>query len=133
MTQIEIITGVERRRIWTLGDKERILREAFAPGVSAKAYARQNDMSSALLFTWRKKLWGSKREPGFTPIIAVDVDNSVSSLPLANSSVIPVNRSASHPAGQNEIVVEANGRRACIPSTMPPELAAAVVAALVKL
>ncbi len=51
--QMEIITGVERRRRWRVGDKLRILAELDEPGVKFNDVARRHDLSRGLLWQWR--------------------------------------------------------------------------------
>ena len=51
--QMEIITGVERRRRWRVGDKLRILAELEEPGVRFNDIARRHDLSRGLLWQWR--------------------------------------------------------------------------------
>jgi len=42
---MEIITGVERRRCWSLGEKLRIVTETEQPGVGIAAVARRYEVS----------------------------------------------------------------------------------------
>ncbi len=56
MAQVEVITGADRRRSFTLEEKQRLLAEAFAPGVNVKAFCRRRDLASGSLYTWRKQL-----------------------------------------------------------------------------
>lgn len=46
---MEIITGIERRRRWSDGDKLRVVAEAELPGVCLAAIARRHDFSRSLL------------------------------------------------------------------------------------
>ena len=54
--QIEVRVRRERRRRWTPVDKLRIVEEAFAPGAVAKRVAERHEISTGLLFTWRRQL-----------------------------------------------------------------------------
>lgn len=54
--QIEVRVRRERRRRWTPMDKLRIVEEAFAPGAVAKRVAERHEISTGLLFTWRRQL-----------------------------------------------------------------------------
>ena len=54
--QIEVRVRRERRWRWTPVDKLRIVEEAFAPGVVAKRIAERHEISTGLLFTWRRQL-----------------------------------------------------------------------------
>ncbi|BCI65897.1 transposase [Acetobacter aceti] len=53
---MEIITGVERRRRWSVEEKLRLVAECDAPGSSVTRVSRQHDISRALLWTWRRQL-----------------------------------------------------------------------------
>lgn len=53
MQRIEVITGEERRRVWTEEMKDEILAAAFAPGASVTAVARKYDMTKATIYRWR--------------------------------------------------------------------------------
>src|SRR5258708_28925600 len=52
---MEIITGVERRRRWRVEEKLRIVAECERPGGCLAAVARQHDVSSGLLWNWRRQ------------------------------------------------------------------------------
>jgi transposase len=52
---MEIITGVERRRRWRVEEKLRIVAECERPGACLAAVARQYDVSSGLLWNWRRQ------------------------------------------------------------------------------
>jgi transposase len=51
---IEVITGTERRRRWSLEEKRALLAEAEAPGMTVSFVARKHGVSPSLLFRWRK-------------------------------------------------------------------------------
>lgn len=53
---MEIITGVERRRRWSLEEKLRLVAECDAPDSSVTRVSRRHDISRALLWTWRRQL-----------------------------------------------------------------------------
>jgi transposase len=65
--QIEVRVRRERRRRWTPVDKLRIVEEAFAPGAVAKRVAERHEISTGLLFTWRRQLT-AKESAGFLPV-----------------------------------------------------------------
>ena len=65
--QIEVRVRRERRRRWTPADKLRIVEEAFAPGAVAKRVAERHEISTGLLFTWRRQLRASA-SAGFLPV-----------------------------------------------------------------
>ncbi len=52
---VEIITGRERRRRWSLLDKVRLVAETNEPGTLIRAVAARHGVSESLLFTWRRQ------------------------------------------------------------------------------
>jgi transposase-like protein len=50
MAQVEVITGADRRRCFTMEQKRRFLAEAFAPGVNVKAFCRRHDIAYSVEF-----------------------------------------------------------------------------------
>jgi transposase len=54
--RIEVITRGERRRAWATDQKREIAMESLAPGATAAEVARRHEISTGLLYTWRKQL-----------------------------------------------------------------------------
>ena len=52
---VEIITGRERRRRWSVTDKLRILAECDAPGVQVAEVAARHGLYRSLVFQWRRQ------------------------------------------------------------------------------
>ncbi len=52
---VEIFTGRERRRRWSLQDKVRIFAETNEPGSMIRAVAARHGVCESLLFTWRRQ------------------------------------------------------------------------------
>lgn len=71
MSQITLLTG-DRRRTWTDAQKLAILDEAFGGGVIVAEVARRHEISTGLLYTWRRKLMHARPEGGFVPAVVVD-------------------------------------------------------------
>jgi transposase-like protein len=69
---VEIITGRERRRRWSVEDKLKIVAETLEPGASVNQIAARHDVYSGLLFTWRRQMRSGKlaaqRKPLFFPV-----------------------------------------------------------------
>lgn len=113
MGQITVFSGPERRRRWSEEERVRILTEAFLPGACVAEVARRHDVSTALIYTWRRKLCQPVAAPGFAEAVVVAGDGG-------EPSIMP-------PA----IIVElARGSRVSIFASAPPALAAAVLKAL---
>ena len=82
---MEIITGRERRRRWSMQDKVRLVAETNEPGVLIRAVAARNDVSASLLFTWRRQarqgLLGHARErPKFLPVQTIQPATTAAAL-----------------------------------------------------
>jgi len=69
---VEIITGRERRRRWSVEDKLKIVAETLEPGASVNQIAARHDVYPGLLFTWRRQMRNGKlaaqRKPLFFPV-----------------------------------------------------------------
>lgn len=63
MGQITVFSGPERRRRWSDDERLQILTEAFSPGACVADVARRHDVSTALIYTWRRKLREANAEP----------------------------------------------------------------------
>jgi transposase len=55
MTRVTVLSGPERRRRWTSGEKARIIEESLAPGAIVTAVARRHDVHPNLLHHWRRQ------------------------------------------------------------------------------
>lgn len=113
MSQVDVMAGVERRRRWDEDQKRAIVAAAFAPGAVVADVARRVDVNSGQIYRWRRELWSEAR--GFAEVV--------------------VTLSASPPSGSSEAAIEVTfgGEiRVRIPSSIPPDLAAAVMAAMVR-
>jgi transposase len=74
---VEIITGRERRRRWSVADKLRILAECDAPGVQVAEVAARHGVYRSLVFQWRRQardgLLVAEPTPEFVPVrVAAD-------------------------------------------------------------
>ncbi len=73
--RFEVITGVGRRRRWSVEEKARIVAESLDPATTASAVARRYGLHASQLFVWRQQLQrrGSSAEtsgtPGFVPVL----------------------------------------------------------------
>ncbi|USJ25541.1 IS66-like element accessory protein TnpA [Ensifer adhaerens] len=71
-----LLTGPERRRRWSLEDRARILAEAFAPGAVVSEVARRCEVSTGLIYTWRRQALVQETDPAFVPAKLVDFTSS---------------------------------------------------------
>ena len=55
MATVTVLSGPERRRRWTTGEKLRIVEECLAPGVSVAEVARRYDVHRNLVSLWRRQ------------------------------------------------------------------------------
>src|SRR3954453_16521348 len=76
--RLEVITGVGRRRRWSLEEKTRIVAESLDPATTISAVARRYGLHASQLFTWRQELQRSAsaaqtiRGPGFVPVLLAE-------------------------------------------------------------
>ena len=59
MSRVEVLTGPERRRRWSEEQKRALVEQAFAPGASVSAVARQADIRPGQIYRWRRALRGA--------------------------------------------------------------------------
>ena len=52
--RIEVIARVSGRRFWTVEQKLAMLRDAFGPGGSVRSAMERHEVTSGLLYTWRR-------------------------------------------------------------------------------
>ena len=57
---VELISRNERRRRWTVEQKQMIAAQSLAPGASATEVARQHGIGTGLLYNWRKALFAAQ-------------------------------------------------------------------------
>ena len=56
MGHVTVFSGPERRRRWSDEERLQILADAFAPGARVADACRRHDVSTGLVYTWRRKL-----------------------------------------------------------------------------
>ena len=71
-SRMAVITGVERRRRWSVAEKLRLVEEASRSGGSVSAVAQRHGVCRSLLFTWRRQYregaLGVGEPPRFVPV-----------------------------------------------------------------
>ncbi len=114
MASVEVLAGPERRRRWSIEQKRAIVAAAFKPGAVVRDVARQADVTSSLIYRWRRDLRAAAN--GFARVI-----------------VAPTGDSVAAPPPMPAIEIEFAGHtRVRIPVSVSPALAAAVVEALAR-
>ena len=114
MGQVHILSGPERRRRWSEGERRAIVAAAFAPGAVVREVARQADVCPSLIYRWRRQ--EDAAAPGFAPVVVTAAEPVAAAVPVAADVAV--------------MEVEFADMRVRIPASTPPELAAAVVKAL---
>jgi transposase len=87
-SRVEVITGVERRRRWSVAEKLRLVEEASRLGGSVSAVAQRHGVCRSLLFTWRRQYregaLGVGEAPRFVPVaVTAEADLPPSACGLA--------------------------------------------------
>jgi len=133
MAQVHVLTGPERRRRFSDGEKRAIVAAAFAPGAVVADVARRADVCSSLIYRWRREL--RVASDGFAEVILAggvagggDGRGDPDGLP-ALRAVEAARPGAGDAVAAMEIELS-GGSRVRIPGSIPPELAAVVIAAL---
>ena len=65
---MEIITGVERRRRWSVEEKLRIVAETEQSGAGIAEIARRYEISRGLLWNWRSQVRRGVLSPELPPV-----------------------------------------------------------------
>src|SRR3954447_11467286 len=79
--RIEVITGVGRRRRWSLEEKARIVAESLDPATTSSAVARRYGLHASQLFVWRQQLQRSTSVAetiggsAFVPVLLAEDDS----------------------------------------------------------
>lgn len=131
MARIDVITGVERRRRWSVEQKRAVVAAAFAPGAVVADVARRADVCSSLIYRWRREFAGAPA--GFAEVIVSPVDSDDDTGGgdgPGRGSAVAARPDFGDAAAAIEVAV-GGAAHVRIPATIPPALAAAVIAALV--
>jgi transposase len=80
--RVDIRVGVERRRRWSREDKLRIVRQSLEPGANVTEVARRNEVSSSLIYAWRRQALAGVME-GFQRIeVVADEPSTISDVTM---------------------------------------------------
>lgn len=118
MGQMAVFSGPERRRRWSDQERLEILTEAFSPGACVARVAQQHDVSTSLVYTWRRKLREATPEPAVAGLSA----------PQFAEAMVGQEAGSTRPGLVPAIVVDlARGNRVSIfASASPTQVAAAL-------
>jgi len=83
--RIEVITGPDRRRRWSLEQKRAIVAESLRAGASPSAVARRHGLNTGQIYTWRR-LFREASPPGFARVELADGNGLVAPPPTASSA-----------------------------------------------
>ncbi len=121
MRQITVFSGPERRRRWSDEERLHILTEAFSPGACVAEVCRRHDISTALIYTWRRKIREAQAEPAPDMLPA----------PSFAEAVVVEDEGAARPGLQPTMIVElARGKRVSIFASASPAQVASALKAL---
>jgi transposase len=135
MSPVELITRGERRRRWTVEQKQTIAAQSLAPGASPTEVARRHGIGTGQLYNWRQALLAAQPTaaaavPGrFT---RVEVTAAGTPPGAVEGCMIPAPTpplTAVQPAGLIEIVLP-NGTTLRVDAQVDPRALRRVLAAL---
>ena len=90
--RLEVITGVGRRRRWSLEEKARIVAESLDPATTSSAVARRYGLHASQLFVWRQQLQRSASAaetvggPAFVPVLLAE-DSAAPAEPVGRMEI----------------------------------------------
>lgn len=90
--RIEVIARVSGRRFWTVEQKLTMLRDAFGPGGSVRLAMDRHEVTSGLLYTWRRKAMSGlllDRPLKTLPHPATDLGPSFAEVRIADPAAMP--------------------------------------------
>lgn len=118
MGQVTVFSGRVRRRRWSDEERLQILAEAFSPGACVAEVCRRHDISTALIYTWRRKIREAR----------ADTMSDRSPPPSFAEAVVVEDEGSARPDLQPAIIVElARGKRVSIfASASPAQVASAL-------
>lgn len=128
---VEILTGSERRRKYTLAGKVQIVEEAFHLGVILKDMARRLGVRESLLYSWRRLMRAVSPAgglPTFVPVMVTPEPDVVEPSALPSATSPPAS-----PTAVVESVLEVmlpDGARMRLEGAVDPTLAMAVLRAM---
>ena len=112
MAFMTLLTGPERRRRWSEDDRRRIVAAAFAPGAVVTRVARENDVSTGLIYKWRDLARGRVRGAMFAPVVLAP-EPAALSMNMSDGTAIMVEM-----AGGARVSINATASAALVTATL---------------
>lgn len=81
MSQITVISGPERRRVWTEQQKRELVAAVSAPGANVAEIARRADLRPNQIYRWRRQMGQAAQS-------FVEVQVQPDPAPVSGSSII---------------------------------------------
>src|SRR5258705_1992016 len=75
MASVEVLAGPERRRRWSVEQKQAIVAAAFGPGAVVRDVARRADVTASLIYRWRRDLRAAAN--GFAQVLVAPAGDGV--------------------------------------------------------
>lgn len=132
-SRIEVIARVSGRRFWTVEQKLMMLRDAFGPGGSVRSAMERHEVTSGLLYTWRRKaMSGQLLDPPLKTLPGSAAGPSFAEVRVTEPVAIPSRRlPPSIPDAPGRIGIELpTGVRLSVDATVDADALGRVLAAL---
>jgi transposase len=120
--RVEVITGRQRRRRWTVEEKARIVAESLEPDANISDVARRHGVARGLLTVWRRQLSGNGRDQRPEQSFAVVKVASEAPGPEVVTATLPAVR------GRGRIEIDVAGARVRVESGVDQATLAVVLA-----
>jgi transposase len=99
MSQITVISGPERRRVWSEEQKRQLVAAIAAPGANVAEIARRADVRPNQIYRWRQQMEQAAQGfaevqvqadpvPVIGPAITVEFDRAIVRIPAGASAVL---------------------------------------------
>jgi transposase len=126
---IELITRNERRRRWTVEQKQMIAAQSLLPGASATDVARQHGIGTGQLYNWRKALLAAQPAGRFARVEVAPAKSLLCAVQDSMSAASTPAARQAQPASLIEIVLP-TGTTLRVDAQVEPRALRRIVAAL---
>lgn len=136
--RIEVIARVSGRRFWSVEQKLAMLRDAFGPGGSVPSAMERHEVTSGLLYTWRRNAMAGMlrdRSSRALPHSAEETDVSFAEVRIADPVAIPPLASLPPPVREilSKIAIELpSGIRLSVDASVDAEALGRVLSVLAR-